>query len=455
MDDVFIIHACEILGDTYSGLSGSEIVKYCVKYAVQYGVNVPHSIYPFKEFAKEVPNKRTALRNNILAFNKEQQYIIIQQLCELPKFNKNNNVQELKKKLIKCDNQVINKPINLDTLQNEAKITKKITDITYRDIIDVFNFGIDEENINRTNCCVDIRQDKGEVTMIEDKIFISHSSVDKEFGQALVDLLRGMGLKREQIVFTSNTNYGIPLDNNIFDYLKSQIENKVYMLYLLSDSYYSSVACLNEMGAAWMVQNNYTTIFVPDFNFQNPKFYEGAIDPRKIGFVIDEKQRILEFKNNITAKFNLSIDEFDWSEAFDKYIKEVRRIKAEKIKSRASESEIACSLETVEEKQNKYSSDINILNKDENGFYTATIIEDRPLINSKGIKFNCYKLNGIIGEVKVEPGESHWLLYKKDIFGDFMINDKIKFKIQRIDEVKSYNKGEKTRNIYVLDLYKI
>lgn len=53
MDDVFIIHACEILGDTYSGLSGSEIVKYCVKYAVQYGVNVPHSIYPFKELQKK------------------------------------------------------------------------------------------------------------------------------------------------------------------------------------------------------------------------------------------------------------------------------------------------------------------------------------------------------------------------------------------------------------------
>lgn len=583
MDEVFIIYVCEILGDTYSGLSGSEIVKYCVKYAVQYGVNIPHANYPFKEFAKEVPNKRTALKNNILAFNAEQQLIIIQKLCELPKFKGSNNVRELKEKLIKYGSQVINKQTKLDTSQNEAEITKKITDITYIDILDILDSGIDGEyinwngrldeveflsrlykleellssdgrfknasediwqhtinnqdyelkdifeyepfyikngddryllnflceifhpavrsdkqnwikflkkinelikcdgyemyekeyvskrivygwraiensNINCTNNCIEIKQDKEEVKMIEDKIFISHSSGDREYGQALVDLLRSMGLKREQIVFTSNSNYGIPLDNNIFDYLKSQIGNKVYMLYLFSDSYYTSVACLNEMGAAWMVQNNYTTIFAPDFNFQNPKFYEGVIDPRKMGFVIDDKKRVVEFKNKIVAKFNLQIDEFDWNEAFDKYIKEISNIKAEKNKrcfgSRTSEYEIACTLNSIEEQPNEYSRETNILNKDGNGFYSATIIEYRSLIN-KGIEFNCYKLNGIIGEVKVESGESHWLLYRKDRFGDFRINDKVKFKIQKINEIKSYNKGEKTRNIYVLDLYKI
>lgn len=151
------------------------------------------------------------------------------------------------------------------------------------------------------------------------KIFISHSSMDKTYGEVLVKLLRELGLNREEIIFTSNDDYGIPLGENIFDYLKKQIKEGVYILYLLSDNYYNSVACLNEMGAAWIVQNEYTVIGVPNFNFDNPKFSEGAIDPKRIGFNMDNKKRVVEFKNKILERFKLSIDEADWNNALDKY----------------------------------------------------------------------------------------------------------------------------------------
>lgn len=36
------------------------------------------------------------------------------------------------------------------------------------------------------------------------KVFISHSSKDKVYGDILVDLLKGLGLKREEIIYTSN-----------------------------------------------------------------------------------------------------------------------------------------------------------------------------------------------------------------------------------------------------------
>ena len=36
------------------------------------------------------------------------------------------------------------------------------------------------------------------------KIFISHSSKNKDYGNALVELLRGVGLKEDEVVFTSN-----------------------------------------------------------------------------------------------------------------------------------------------------------------------------------------------------------------------------------------------------------
>ncbi|MFL2077586.1 hypothetical protein [Marinilactibacillus psychrotolerans] len=38
IDNSFISHAADILGDTNHGLSGSQIVKYCNSYAVDFDV---------------------------------------------------------------------------------------------------------------------------------------------------------------------------------------------------------------------------------------------------------------------------------------------------------------------------------------------------------------------------------------------------------------------------------
>lgn len=187
--------------------------------------------------------------------------------------------------------------------------------------IEDFGLGRSEQEIGGNNMVDDISQVKN-----VNKIFISHSSADGDFGKAIVQLLRGLGLKRDQIVFTSDDDYGIPLDDNIFEYLKKQITNGVYILYLLSDNYYDSVACLNEMGAAWIVQNQYTIIAVPGFQFINPKFSGGAIDSRKIGFTMDNTKRIIEFKNNILNQFDLSIDEMDWMEVYGKYCESIENL---------------------------------------------------------------------------------------------------------------------------------
>ena len=116
------------------------------------------------------------------------------------------------------------------------------------------------------------------------KIFISHSSKNEDYGNALVDLLINVGVSGEQVIFTSNDAYGIPTGQNIFNWLKNEINEKPYVIYLLSPEYYSSVACLNEMGAAWIVENEHTMIFTPNFNiksyeciWQVAKLYVNAI----------------------------------------------------------------------------------------------------------------------------------------------------------------------------------
>ncbi|MEL7834258.1 hypothetical protein [Fodinibius sp. Rm-B-1B1-1] len=96
IDKTFLTHAASILGETHSGLSGSEIVDKTSKYAFEYNVELPHSDYPFKG----IINKRTALKDNLECFTPAQQFKIIKDICELEKFQNNSKAKDLKIKLI-------------------------------------------------------------------------------------------------------------------------------------------------------------------------------------------------------------------------------------------------------------------------------------------------------------------------------------------------------------------
>lgn len=99
IDDVFLRHAADILADTNTGLTGSEIVKFCNSYAIDFNVNIPITSSNFGSFGSVVPNKRTALYKNLVAFNACQQFKIIKELSELDKFANNEDVKKLKAQL--------------------------------------------------------------------------------------------------------------------------------------------------------------------------------------------------------------------------------------------------------------------------------------------------------------------------------------------------------------------
>lgn len=93
----FINYAADTLAETNKGLTGSRIAEYCSAYAIDYEIDIPYPEYPFPA---DLPNKRTALRENIKAFPPEQQFKIIKEISELPHFEGNAGVKDLKIKLI-------------------------------------------------------------------------------------------------------------------------------------------------------------------------------------------------------------------------------------------------------------------------------------------------------------------------------------------------------------------
>lgn len=169
------------------------------------------------------------------------------------------------------------------------------------------------------------------------KIFISHSSKNKFYGEKLVDLLRSVGVKENEIIFTSNTAYGIPVGQNIFNWLKSQITEKPFVIYLLSEEYYQSIACLNEMGAAWIIENKHAALFTPNFNLSSKEFQSGALDPREIGFYITDEERILSFLHLISEDFEISKSHIIISQSVKRFLTEIGNYKTEVIKPTAIE----------------------------------------------------------------------------------------------------------------------
>lgn len=167
---------------------------------------------------------------------------------------------------------------------------------------------------------------KGEKMMekdqISNKIFISYSSKDKEYVLALIEFLEDIGLEKENIFCTVIPEYGIPLGCDIYDYIKEQfLRYEIWVIYILSENYYCSPACLNEMGAAWIMQKEYTSILLPDFKYQEIK---GAINAGKIGIQLQEENlefRLRELNKQLQDKFGLlEIEERRWQ----RYIKNFR-----------------------------------------------------------------------------------------------------------------------------------
>lgn len=158
-------------------------------------------------------------------------------------------------------------------------------------------------------------------------IFISHSSSDKKYGDALRNFIVGLGVKDNQLIYTSHELNGIPMDKNIYEYLRENFDNKVFMIILWSNTYLESPACLNEMGAAWVTQSDYTNVYVPDFEFGNPKYHQCAVDTRKMGPVLKNdghcKTKMIELKDKILKMFNLEIDEKHLMVLLDVFMKEI------------------------------------------------------------------------------------------------------------------------------------
>lgn len=182
--------------------------------------------------------------------------------------------------------------------------------------------------------------------MAERKVFVSHATKDVGYVKAIVELLEDIGLTEMQMVCSSIPGYGIPFGEDIYDWLRKQFQNcELHVLFVLSKNYYSSAACLNEMGAAWVLRQGYDSILLPGFEFSDIR---GAVNPNQISIKLDGdeatlKHHLNELKDKIVNEFGLHAPSASkWERHRDAFVEQIRKMIAEmpiKTDEVASESE--------------------------------------------------------------------------------------------------------------------
>lgn len=156
-------------------------------------------------------------------------------------------------------------------------------------------------------------------------IFISHSSKNKAHVAKIAELLRSINLSPRRDIFCSSLpGYGIPNGANIFDFLRERFLNyDLHIIFVHSPEYYESAVSLNEMGAAWVLKSNATSLLLPGFDFSGMK---GVIGSDSIAIKLDGdqsevKDRLNQLRRELETEFDISDNEdIIWEEARDKFI---------------------------------------------------------------------------------------------------------------------------------------
>lgn len=158
-------------------------------------------------------------------------------------------------------------------------------------------------------------------------LMISHSHKDREIVGSFVNLIEDVGVPEEEIVCTSLPGQGIPIGGRVYDWLKIKCtENDMHVIFLLSSAYYQSPACLNEMGAAWMVGMTHTTVFLPGFDAKN---IEGCLDSSEVGISLSDEEDIIryrlnELKTQLIREFSLpELSQSKWTRYRESFIEKI------------------------------------------------------------------------------------------------------------------------------------
>lgn len=262
------------------------------------------------------------------------------------------------------------------------------------------------------------------------KVFISHSSKDQEYATIFVELLKNFGFREKDIFCSSMYATGVKYGERIFERLKEELTDGPIMLYLLSQKYYESVVCLNEMGASWMMSEKHYPVALPHFDVGK---IVGALSSDQLSLIAGDNFKVEDLFRLIKAISTSA--EISWPESVElqprKYIEPIQ----EKLNEAILESESLLPIEGED-------------------IFETVLGEKRDVMGANKGKVYCYKLSKNILPKYLKPLDDIETTEKKQFLfiwttqGEFEEGDKVRFQVRASEQKKLRDVGV-CRNVYV------
>lgn len=153
-------------------------------------------------------------------------------------------------------------------------------------------------------------------------LFISHSSEDKEIVSLFVDklLIAGCGISQDDIFFTSNEDTGVNNGEDIPSAIKDSISDSAIFFMMVSDNYKKSEVCLNEMGAAWILESvRKCILLLPNIGFEKI----GWLMSLRKGTKITDDQGLDAICDILKDCLDLKVKTATWNKNKQEFLKEV------------------------------------------------------------------------------------------------------------------------------------
>lgn len=267
------------------------------------------------------------------------------------------------------------------------------------------------------------------------KIFVSHCSKDKYIVNKFVDLIKSIGVKNDQIYYSSYEETGAEYLEDCFDRIEQEfIENELLVIFMISRDFYKSEVCMAETGATWVLcKKNYIPVILPPYEYNN---IGGVVRSTQNSLLLDSPEisvKLEKLKEKIEEFLEIEdkVSSTEWTrkkEEFIEYIEEqVKKIEdlQYEIKDiKIIDQKIVCKIfvkNNTCERQRLESSNICIMSK--NGYKQTQEINDWTITS-----------------VVVQPFEEIYFYISIDKIENIKFNSDIDKKNSNID-IKFYSEN--------------
>lgn len=190
------------------------------------------------------------------------------------------------------------------------------------------------------------------------KVFISHSSIDKDVVRLFKDIVLkfGIGLTDADIFFTSSPETGVPVGGNIPEYIKNNLKDCDFAFLMISENYKKSEVCLNEMGAAMVLGKKLFPVILYNYEFDKV----GWLIDRNLCARIDDVERLNEIRD-VFVTYSISTSTNVWNKYRDEFLCKLSSM-SKSDKKLVVKGLLDCQLE-IKRNQDIYTKNISYVNK--------------------------------------------------------------------------------------------